>query len=70
MTYRAITVTVRCIGCRTTRDIASDSEENRRLNTEKSVPLCARCGLPMIAERATAKARPFQHNPRADKDAG
>lgn len=43
-----VTITARCVACKATRPISLD--ESKALSYAKAVPMCDRCGSPMVAD--------------------
>lgn len=50
---KTVKITAQCVGCKSKREI--DHAESRKLSLQRSVPMCEKCGMPMVAVLAKVR---------------
>ena len=48
-------IVAQCVSCKAKKNI--DEAESKRLSESHSVPMCDKCGMPMVATRATGRGK-------------
>ena len=54
-------ITAQCVSCKSRRDI--DEDESRQLTITRSVPMCDKCGMPIVATAASTKRAAIRSAP-------